>query len=311
MMTREKIRAVVTDAGHGAHADAVDALIQPSIRVRASALAGRPDGDEIDELEAALAELPLGASRFGGVPDLPPGVAWPDREGVPMEFIAQIRLADVAGLDPEHRLPPSGSLIFFYNSQWGTTDSSDAPCCAVIFHDGADDALVRATPPRVEWKSEFSDEPQVAPSLHGLAELRFEPALSVPGGVSPFVADDSPLGEIWQDFHSGHHAALAGDDEGDDEDEDDDDDDDEDDEDDDEDESEESSASNYLLGYVDEQDYVDAHANGTADQLLLQVDSDDAADFQFGDCNKLFFLLTKEELAARDFTKVRVYSSLG
>ena len=35
------------------------------------------------------------------------------------------------------------------------------------------------------------------------------------------------------------------------------------------------------------------------------------AEFQFGDCNKLFFLVTKDELAARDFSKARVYSLLG
>ena len=143
--------------------------------------------------------------------------------------------------------------------------------------------LVRTAPPRVEWKSEFSEVTQFAPFLHGLASLRFTPTLSVPGGVSPYV--EGPLREVWQDFHSEHHAVLSG--------------------------QTEPYHENFLLGYVDEQDYVEAHANGTDDQLLLQVDSEDAAEFQFGDCNKLFFLLTKDELAARDFSNVRVYSLLG
>jgi uncharacterized protein YwqG len=49
----------------------------------------------------------------------------------------------------------------------------------------------------------------------------------------------------------------------------------------------------------------------TDDQLLFQIDSDDAAGFQWGDCDRLYFLLRQDELAARDFAKVRLYSLLG
>jgi len=297
MHTPDAILAVLDQAGHAQHRAAVEALIQPAYRLRATARAGRPglfrqspDGPDLDPaklaaLQAALAELPLGASRFGGVPDLPPGAAWPERDGVPMEFIAQLRLADAAAPRPDDRLPAEGSLLFFYNSQWGSSDMDpDASCCAVLFHDGPDAALVRTPPPRVEWKSEFVDVTQFAPFIHGLATVTLEPTVLVPGGVSPYIT--GALREFWQDFHSEHFAALAGADG-------------------------QPYRENFLLGYVDEQDYVDAHASGTDDQLLLQVDSDGAAEFQFGDCNKLFFLLTKDELAARDFTNVRVYSLLG
>lgn len=288
-MTPARILEVLAAAGHGAHADAVAALIQPAFRLIATALAPRPsrfrndadgaayDPDALTALEAALATLPLGASRLGGVPDLPPGAAWPERDGVPMELIAQLRLADVR--DP--RLPAAGSLAFFYNSQWSTTDQAGDGCCAVVFHDGPDDALVRAAPPRVEWKSEYSDVPQVAPFIHGLAAVRFEPTVVVPGGASPFVT--GPLDEIWMDFHAEHHAALSG--------------------------ATAPFHENFLLGYVDEQDHIEAH--GPGDQLLLQLDSEDAAQLQFGDCQKLFFILTRDELAARDFSRVRVYSMLG
>ncbi len=294
-VTQDTIVEILTGAGHGDHAAAVTALIQPAFRIVASALAPRPghfrraeDEPDLDEekltaFEGAMAALPLGASRFGGVPDLPPGVTWPERDGVPMEFIAQIRLADVAAAAADPRLPAQGSLLFFYNSQWTTSDQGEDGCCAVLFHDGPDDALVRGAPPRVEWKSEFSDTTQFAPFLHGLAALRFEPTLSLPGGVSPYIQE--PLNGFWQDFMCDQSKALSG--------------------------STEPYRDSFLLGYVDEQDYVDAHANGTDDQLLLQVDSEDAAEFQFGDCNKLFFLLTKDELAARDFSNARVYSMLG
>jgi uncharacterized protein YwqG len=295
MTTREKILEALASQGHGEHADAVAALIQPQIKIIASALAPRPAGlrgeegvdptdpAKADAMDRALGELKLGASRFGGVPDLPPGVDWPDRDGVPMEFIAQIRLADVAGLDPQHRLPPTGSLAFFYNSQWGCSDmEKEARCCAVIFHDGPDDQLVRATPPQVEWKSEFSPVTQVAPMIHGLAGLRFESTLSLPSDASPWIQE--PLRDFWYKLR--YEGGW-------------------------EDPEEAPYHANFLLGYVDHQDYVDAHVNGTDDQLLLQVDSEDAAELQFGDCDKLFFMLSKRELAARDFSNVRIYSQLG
>ncbi len=293
MATREKIEQVVSALGLESHAALIESLIQPSIRIVATALAPRPalfrnqegvdttDADKLAQMEQALAALPLGASRFGGVPDLPPGVEWPARDGVPMEFIAQIRLADLAGLDPDRRLPPSGHLIFFYNSQWGVFDMDpEARTCAVVFHDGSDDALVRATPPQVEWKSEFTDVTQVAPFLHGLAGLRFEAEVSLPNPSSPFAPE--ALRERWYDLHSTVQGGGG-----------------------------DPYHESFLLGYVDESDYVDAHKNGTGDQLLLQVDSEAAAEFQFGDCQKLFFLLSKAELAARDFSGVRVYSILG
>jgi uncharacterized protein YwqG len=296
MTTRETILEVLAGRGHGEHSDAVSALIQPQIKIIASPLAPRPagfrraegedptDAAKAEAMDRALGELKPGASRFGGVPDLPPGVAWPDRDGVPMEFIAQIRLADVAGLDPLHRLPPTGSLLFFYNSQWSCSDmEKEARCCAVIFHDGPDDQLVRATPPQVEWKSEFSDVTQVAPMIHGMAALRFESTLSLPSDSSPWIGP--PLRDFWYAFrYEADPTAEPG---------------------------EAPYHANYLLGYVDAQDYVDAHVNGTDDQLLLQVDSEDAAEFQFGDCDKLFFMLSKQELAARDFSNVRIYSQLG
>jgi len=277
-MTEGDLLAILEKAGHGAHADEVRALIQPSIRLVAEALAPTPRDDESsDAMDGALDLLPIGASRLGGVPDLPPGTAWPDRDGVPMEFVAQIRLADLASLPAAARLPQDGSLVFFWNSQWTCSDMErEARLCAVIHARGE---LERATPPRIEWKSEFSSEPQIAPFLHGMAGLTFEAALSLPGGVSPFIS-----GDWWQDFQAEHGGELTG---------------------------VEQFHHNFLLGYVDEQGYVDAHANGTEDQLLLQLDSEDAAELNFGDANKLFFLLTKAELAAGYFSNVRVYSQLG
>ncbi|MBK9035495.1 MAG: DUF1963 domain-containing protein [Myxococcales bacterium] len=304
-MTPDAILEALRRAGHGEHADAVRAVLEPGIHLTATALAGRPadwrtageaeadadaaeadadaaEADRVAVFDAAMAALPLGASRFGGIPDLPPGAAWPERDGVPMEFIAQFRLDELAGLDPQGRLPAGGALLFFYNAQWEHSDMEpDAACCAVLFHPGPVAELVRATPPTVEWQSEFSAVPQVAPFVHGLAAVRGAPCTMAPGQTGPFVPER--LASFWQGFASDHSAAYQP--------------------------GGADAPQNHLLGYVDAPDYVDAQQPG--DQLLFQVSSDDAAEFQFGDCDSLYFILTAAELAARDFSRVRVYQQLG
>lgn len=55
----------------------------------------------------------LGASRFGGWPDLPAGSAWPQWQGRPMAFLAQIDLAAAHAAQPGLCLPTTGLLSFF------------------------------------------------------------------------------------------------------------------------------------------------------------------------------------------------------
>jgi len=54
--------------------------------------------------------LPVGASRFGGMPDLPPEMAWPTFSDKSMLFLGQFRLKDVAPHDLDHKLPATGLL---------------------------------------------------------------------------------------------------------------------------------------------------------------------------------------------------------
>src|SRR5262249_40775921 len=74
---------------------------------------------------------PSGASKLGGLPDLPVGMAWPVRpaygypsqeckyldhsawEPRPLSFLAQINLADVAQQRCDLPLPDDGHLLFF------------------------------------------------------------------------------------------------------------------------------------------------------------------------------------------------------
>jgi uncharacterized protein YwqG len=65
-----------------------------------------------------------GISRLGGLPDLPQGFIWPTLNDIPMSFIAQIRLEDIAGFTAAKNLPHVGLLSFFYDCRQETFGTS-------------------------------------------------------------------------------------------------------------------------------------------------------------------------------------------
>jgi len=92
-----------------------------------------------------------GTSKLGGWPDLPADRPWPVRpaytgmlarwvwaeanEAVPLAFLAQINLADVARAGCDLPLPEAGLLLFFYDAEtqpWGF-DPLDAPGTQVLY----------------------------------------------------------------------------------------------------------------------------------------------------------------------------------
>lgn len=87
-------------------------LARPSIRLHADPV--------------AETTIPIGASKLGGIPDLPTGVEWPDWNKVPQSFIAQIRLADVQAYDTNRLLPQQGMLWFFYDAHQQTYGADPA-----------------------------------------------------------------------------------------------------------------------------------------------------------------------------------------
>jgi hypothetical protein len=141
-VTPEELRARLVSAGLGRHADALVGLARPSARLRST-----PTSDE---------DLRIGASKLGGNPDLPPSFRWPDREGRPLSFIAQIALSETAAILSGQDLPTSGLLSFFYDAeeQPGGLQSDDRGSWAVIFS-APSIALERCEPPgglAGEWR---------------------------------------------------------------------------------------------------------------------------------------------------------------
>ncbi len=102
MKTKDDVLAALKAAGLSAVAKDLLPLIGESLR-----LTTRPAEEHT---------LPPGSSKFGGLPDLPPGAKWPTWNNVPMSFVAQINLQETTPYDTAKLLPSSGLLSFFYDA---------------------------------------------------------------------------------------------------------------------------------------------------------------------------------------------------
>lgn len=99
---KQKLSAELKEAGLGRVVADLERLMKVSIRIKAK---------RVSEEHLTPAE-----SRLGGVPTLPPGIDWPRCNGVPMAFLAQLELRNVAAYDCDRCLPDSGMLYFFYEA---------------------------------------------------------------------------------------------------------------------------------------------------------------------------------------------------
>lgn len=59
-------------------------------------------------------DLPIGASKMGGIPDVSAAFEYPTYKGQPLSFIAQLNLAELQKTGIQNDLPTSGMLYFFY-----------------------------------------------------------------------------------------------------------------------------------------------------------------------------------------------------
>lgn len=121
--------------GLGRVADEVSRLARPAIRL---SLTRTEEND-----------IPAGMSKVGGTADLPPGVEWPGWRGGPLPFIAQVRMEEMAALDPEGDLPHHGLLSFFYslnNPDGELGDGNDPTAWRALYTENAMRAERRPLP---------------------------------------------------------------------------------------------------------------------------------------------------------------------
>lgn len=105
-MQKTEIEQAFSKAGLARRAGAIDRLTRNSVRLLTT---------PVDENTLAP-----GVSKIGGHPDLPEGVSWPELNGQPQSFLAQIRLADLQSLAGNELLPRQGTLWFFYDARQQT-----------------------------------------------------------------------------------------------------------------------------------------------------------------------------------------------
>jgi len=120
---------------------------------------------------------PIGQSRFGGTPDLPPEVTWarnPD-DDLLFDFIGQINLAELSEVD--HPLPKSGMLLL-YSQQDGACENPHS----IQYLTSPTESLVRATVPD---ENEFSDEDSDEP-FGSVQIMEFIPSVSLPDWLDLF-----------------------------------------------------------------------------------------------------------------------------
>jgi len=232
----------------------------------------------------------LGQSRFGGLPDVPASFAWPQWQDRPLAFLAQINLADVARFENSVKLPRTGWLLFFYDPEqeaWGF-DPADRGCSHVAYLEETAALVRRPLPDDMPDGGRFS-----------VAALTFKPSRTHPDLHSLWV-DALDLNErqekkLFDDYDAyasalgptvhqlgGHplpvqnpmelecqlvtHGISCGDAEGD--------------------NSREAAA--LEPGAVDW-------------RCVLQLDSDEAIGWMWGDVGRLYFWMTETDIAERRF----------
>jgi len=108
--------------------------------------------------------ISTGTSKLGGLPDLPPGLAWPTWKTGYLTFVAQVNLAELPGSE---LLPNVGMLSFFYDpdqSAWGFDPQHKEGFRLWYFPEVSQ--LIRTA--------------ESEPSTFPCAQLSFEPFLSLP-----------------------------------------------------------------------------------------------------------------------------------
>ena len=258
------------------------------------------------------ADTRTGASRFGGVPDVPAGFVWPVFETAtyeddavrprPLAFLAQFDCQALAFCDKDGLLPRTGVLSFFYelgSQRWGYDPADDG--CARVFWFPDRSALHPAEVP------ESLEEAYRLPAL-GIG-MAAEPSL--PDGED-FFAPTGGQGD-WDSFWETR--TLAGG-------------------------EPEVRNRSCLLGWPDTiqgnmtvecelvgrgvymggdrpipQDALEEARRTSLEnwQMLFQLDTVESGDFElmFGDCGRVYFYIRKEDLAARRFDRVWLVLQCG
>ena len=226
-------------------------------------------------------------SHFGGAPNLPPDVAWPERNGVRLGFLARLSLTEIHCAHPVNWLPETGALLFFYELEeqpWGF-DPKDRGSWAVLvvpdFHAPLAQPDGNRNGDPVPHRNISFRRIHVLPSheRESVQALELSDAeFDAFGDVGDAVFDGKPRHQV-----SGYPAIVQGDDM----------------------ESECQFASNGVYcGNANVQNDPRAKAleAGAAHwRLLLQFDTDDELGIMWGDCGTIYFWVEEQQARMANF----------
>lgn len=272
-MDQAGVRAAFVAAGLSRLLKDLDYLTKPSIRLYTT-----PAGEY---------DISIGASRIGGVPDVPPGFTWPDLKGMPQSFVAQIYLDEVHQYDTSGALPQSGMLWFFYDAKQETygADPADRGGWRVIFSDDYSELQRTTAPANLPAESQFK-----ACSIRFASEITLsqQPKLEIPH----FDWTDDEIHKyetLLSTFpnpedHGALHNRLLG--------------------------NPETIQDDMRLecqlashGVTDINDprAAELSKGAMAWQLLLQIDTDERIGMRWGDAGMIYFWITGPDLQKHDF----------
>jgi uncharacterized protein YwqG len=243
-------------------------------------------------------DVPIGTSKFGGCPDLPPSIQWEDlwsfeqgsdEQGNEIDkhhlsFVAQINFQEIKPFDRTGDLPDSGIVYFFCegdNSCAATGQLGDSSeLFKVFYYDGDLQALSRH--PQASTIRATAQEYD-SPTLFKTARLKFESIVCL-----PVISEYLYLGYDYEEQEpcltyeqSKPYNRLV-----------------------------ENRPFNYVLGYPIPIQRYDNYFWGIPQdrQLLLQVASNDELGMQWVDNGLLYFLIDRKDLHKRDFTNMFCYA---
>lgn len=150
-MNRYELLQKLAEVGLAHRAAEMERFLLPAIRV--------------DRHKLKADNLPIGASKLGGLPDLPLGVEWPHceplhshvscaelrQQGGPLWFLGQTNLAELATWDFDRILPPTG-MLYFFCALWRSVfpnDGANGDGWKVLYYDGDLSRLLRTPVPPV------------------------------------------------------------------------------------------------------------------------------------------------------------------
>ncbi|GCE09555.1 YwqG family protein [Dictyobacter aurantiacus] len=244
-------------------------VVLPSIRLKAYSM--------------EEAQLEPGATKFGGAPNLSAANLWPECDGVPLPFVAQINLSEVTSCDPMRLLPIRGLLSFFFDidaffdswprrqSTWRVLYDSDAPT----------DLQRVAIPEMIARRRRYRSSAVTCSTEITLPDYSQYDSTSVERlGLSRPLTDEEE--QAYYEVQA-QLAGRAG--------------------------TQRHIPLHRLLGHPDEVQW-DMHCEleGPPNdwQLLFQMGSDDVPDTEWGDTGRIYYWIRTRDLAKRDFSKVKL-----